>query len=393
MYSQSFTPVELYRCTTQAERRNIGLNKDKLIEAIESELGDTIAEDNYQFKIKLNWDLYLNGQAKGTMAYLCQDLILRKLFRNIRRIYSVQQANRDTIVKHMKLLLSENVEMQIIRLDVRHFYDNVNRERILNKLIDDARLSHQSLMLLQNLFGNRVIKAHSGLPKGLGISAVLSELYMKYFDLDFKKIEGVYYYARFVDDIIVFCSSEMSKTLSWEYASEELKKIGLQLNKNKSYCLAPKQSGSPFTYLGYTFQFLKDHLEVTIAQKKLNIIKTRITKTFVRYSKDHDFSLLKLRIKYLTGNFTLYNPHTLQPIKVGIYFNYKMSNKVSVLKDLDTYYQRLLHCRTGRLGSAISLTKKQVKELEKHSFYFGYQNHVNHHFTTDQMVKITTCWR
>ena len=106
-----------------------------------------------------------------------------------------------------------------------------------------------------------------------------------------------------------------------------------------------------------------------------------------------DFTLLKLRIKFLTGNFTLYNPHTLLPIKVGIYFNYKMANNLAALKDLDAYYQRLLHCRTGRLGGAIALTKAHVKELEKYSFDFGYYHHVNHHFTTDQMVKIANCWR
>lgn len=393
MYSQSFTPAELYRSTTQVERRNMGLHKEELIEAIRGELGNTIAEGNFNFQIKHNWDLHLNGQVKGSIAYLCQNLILRKLHRNIKRIYSVQPADRDTIVKQMKLLLMENVEMRIVRLDIRHFYDNVNRMRILAKLIDDARLSHQSLMLLQNLFSDPTIAACPGLPKGLGVSAVLSELYMKYFDIDFKKIEGVYYYARFVDDIIVFCNSETSKKLSWKYANIELEKIGLQLNKEKSYSLDPRRPGTSFSFLGYNFQFTGNRLKVSIAPKKLNVIKTRITKAFVRYSKDHDFGLLKLRIKFLTGNFTLYNPNTLQPIKVGIYFNYKMANEVSALKALDLYYQRLLHCRIGRLGSAIALSKIQVKELERYSFCFGYNNHVNHHFTTDQMVQIANCWR
>lgn len=393
MYSQSFTPLELYRSATQTERRNSGLQKDELIEAIGAELGNTISERTYNFQIKQYWDLYLNGQGKRTMAYLCQNLVLRKLHKNIKRIYAVQQADRNTIVKQMKLLLAENVEMRIVRLDVRHFYESIDRQRILAKLIDDARLSYHSLMLLQTLFNNPAIAAGTGLPRGLGISAVLSELYMKYFDLDFKKIEGVYYYARFVDDIIVFCSSEASKDLAWKYAGEELAKIGLQLNEKKSYSLDPNQTGAEFTYLGYTFKKMGNRLSVTIAQKKLSVIKTRLTRTFVRYSKDHNFDLLKLRIKFLTGNFTLYNPHTLLPIKVGIYFNYKMANDISALKDIDAYYQRLLHCRTGRLGRAISLTKPQVKELEKYSFDFGYYNHVNHHFTTDQMAKIANCWR
>ena len=82
MYSQSFSPIELYRCATQTERRDSGLNKEELIKAIRSELSDTIAKGTYLFQIKRNGDLYLNGQDKGTMAFLCQDLILRKLHRN-----------------------------------------------------------------------------------------------------------------------------------------------------------------------------------------------------------------------------------------------------------------------------------------------------------------------
>lgn len=191
MYPQSFTPIELYRCTTQAERRNSGLQKEELIEAIGAELLNTIVSGTYRFQIKQYWDLYLNGQGKRTMAYLCQNLVLRKLHKNIKRIYAVQQADRNTIVKQMKLLLVENVEMRIVRLDVRHFYESIDRQRILAKLTDDARLSYHSLMLLHSLFNDPAIAAGTGLPRGLGISAVLSELYMKYFDLDFKKIEGV----------------------------------------------------------------------------------------------------------------------------------------------------------------------------------------------------------
>lgn len=393
MYSQSFSPQNLYSCTTQTERRNSGWSKEELIHKMELCINNSIDKGDFHFQIRTLDDLYLNGQRKGSIEHLCQDLVLRKLFTNIKRIYAVQQADRNTIVKQMKLLLTENVEMRIVRLDVRHFYESIDRQRILVKLIDDARLSYHSLMLLQSLFNDPTIATGTGLPRGLSISAVLSELYMKYFDLDFKKIEGVYYYARFVDDIIVFCSSEASKEIAWKYAGEELAKIGLQLNEEKSYSLDPNKSGAEFTYLGYTFKKTGKRLNVTIAQKKLNVIKTRLTKTFVRYSKDHDYDLLKLRIKFLTGNFTLYNPHTLLPIKVGIFFNYKMANDVSALKDLDIYYQRLLHCRNGRLGGAIALTKPHVKELEKYSFDFGYYHHVNHHFTTDLMVKIANCWR
>ena len=52
MYSQSFSPLNLYSCTTQTERRNSGLDKDTLVHEIELCIGNSIDNGSYQFKIK-----------------------------------------------------------------------------------------------------------------------------------------------------------------------------------------------------------------------------------------------------------------------------------------------------------------------------------------------------
>lgn len=393
MYSQSFSAKSLYACTTQAERRNSGLKKDEFIEAVGKEVGSTIVEGTYSFQIKQVCDLYLNGRKKKDFDYLCQNLILRKLHDNIKAIYKVQQADRNNIVRQMKILLSENVNMWVVRLDVRHFYESINREKLITKLVEDARLSYPSITLLQSLFKNPVVSSGTGLPRGLGVSAAMSELYMKYFDLTIRRVEGVYYYARFVDDIIVFCSSERSRDLVWKEAKKGLNELGLNLNVEKSYLWSPNSRGVELIYLGYAFKKRENIVDISMADKKIKVIKTRLTKSFVRFAKDRNFNLLKQRIKFLTGNFTLYQSDTLLPIKVGIFFNYKLATNIECLDELDKYYQRLLHCRIGKLGSRIALTKSEMKDLEKYSFRFGYINHVNHHFTNDQMVTISNCWR
>ena len=70
-------------------------------------------------------------RANGLAANLRQNLILRKIQKNIKTIYSVRQTDRNIIVKQMKTLLSENLEMWVVRLDVRHFYESINRNYIL----------------------------------------------------------------------------------------------------------------------------------------------------------------------------------------------------------------------------------------------------------------------
>lgn len=393
MYSQSFTPKALFTCTSQSERRNFGLSKNEYIESIAGTIGMSLTDGTYTFEIKKVDDLYMNNQPTEERR-LCQELILRKLYRNIHRIYNVRQANRNNIVKQIITLFSENVPMWVARFDVHHFYESIDRNIILGNLEEGGRLNYQSLQLMRNLFANPVVCADNGLPRGLCISSVMSELFMKYFDLNVRKMNGVYYYARFVDDIIVFCSSKKARDKVWIEVPTMLLKLGLKLNTEKSYTWEP-ETDKIVTYLGYTFtknKIQEKNVIVSIAQKKVNVIKTRITRSLVRYSKDGNFDMLKLRIKYLTGNFTLFSNSTLLPIRVGIFYNYRFATDYSVLQELDKYYQKILHCRNGRLGACIHMSQAQCHDLEKYSFAFGYSHKVVHHFTVDQMTKIKKCW-
>ena len=135
MYSQSFSPYNLYACAKQGERRNSGLNKDDFVQAVESHIGNTINEGTYKFKIKVLYDLYLNNLPNGSIDSLCQDLVLRKLYNNIKRIYGVKQSNRNQIVKQMISLLNEGVPKWVIRLDIKHFYESIDRKRQMERFI------------------------------------------------------------------------------------------------------------------------------------------------------------------------------------------------------------------------------------------------------------------
>ena len=152
MYSQLFSPYNLYACAKQSERRNSGLSKDDFVQKVESYVGNSINEGTYKFKIKVLYDLYLNNIPKGSIDSLCQDLVLRKLYNNIKRIYGVKQSNRNQIVKQMISLLKEESPKWVVRLDIKHFYESINRNRLMERFIEDGRLNFQSICLLRNLF-------------------------------------------------------------------------------------------------------------------------------------------------------------------------------------------------------------------------------------------------
>ena len=80
-------------------------------------------------------------------------------------------------------------------------------------------MSNETKQLLEKIFNK--VQQPNGLPRGLNISATLAELYMKDFDHNIVTTDGVFYYSRFVDDIIIFSYKE----ITLDYLNKILKKI------------------------------------------------------------------------------------------------------------------------------------------------------------------------
>lgn len=400
MYIQTFTAKELYHCSSQSERRNFSGEKEEFLQMIQETAVDKIISGAFRVKLKAQGDLILNGEPKGSVEHLCQDLVFRKLYHNINRIYKVTQANRCSIIKQMLILMKEDIPLWIVRLDVKHFFESIDRDILISRIEDKARLNNQSIRLLKEVNSYLKSSNHPGLPRGLALSSALSEEYMKYFDLDVKRMEGVYYYARYVDDIIIFCTTKETQEHVWNEIPNMLQHLKLTLNEDKSYRWS-NASAQPLSYLGYDMKIVEKHnekdekykeVEVSIADKKIKMIKSRITRAFAKYTIERNFENLQNRIKFLTGNFTIYSKATLAPIKVGVHFNYKEITVQGQLKALDLYYQRILHCKSGALGGRFMFSKDQIRCLEKYSFEFGFNHHVNHCFTTKMLTTIKQAW-
>jgi hypothetical protein len=111
--------------------------------------------------------------------------------------------------------------------------------------------------------------------------------------------------------------------------------------------------------------------------------------------KNGNVELLRDRIKYLTGNYSIKNEQTLLPVKAGIYYNYKRIDSNSTqLKELDAFYQNILHCCHGKFGIKLSskLAKTDREKLKKYSFKIGFLHHTFHSFTPDRIHEIKKCW-
>lgn len=393
MLNQNFSTKELLRFLKLADLRNHKTTKTALIHDLDA-VCDLIAKGTFDFSIQKRDSIYLTEK-------LTDILILRKINDHLKRLYKDEQANRRIIINQVATLLPDNCAFWVLRTDIAKFYESIDRNRIIGKLRNDAMVSYFSLALIKKLFDHPLIVSETGLPRGIGLSATLSEVYMRKFDRYIRGHDGVYFYARFVDDILIF-SHKKDAIIKIKDEMDFHLEEGLIQNKKKTSLFDGLniKPTMPLNYLGYKFTSEKigkvKKVNISISDNKVKKIKTRIVLSFVSYLKAGDLAALENRIKFLTGNYSIRSASDDgHDLRAGIYYNYQCINCKTDLNDLNVFYQKILFSRHGSLGAKLnmSLSVADRDRLKKYSFRNGFSNKIHHRFTYSEMKMIKEGWR
>ena len=422
MLDQSFSPENLVRLVTVRDLMRFNLRGGRAQSLqIATELAEKIAAGNYQFSPF--YRKVANGKSIYTASTIQDQLVMHKLNDNLRRLYKVRQANRDAITRQVKSLLEEAVPTTILRTDVSGFYENISGDKILSFLGESHLLSPKSKALLSSFFSSPEMISIGGLPRGISLSATFSEIYMRRFDRAVKEIDGVYYYARFVDDIIVFDFKNgaeildkvercLPEGLSLNSDKTDVKKVvscrsSPTCKKNKCKCEYRDAPYLGIEYLGYLYSFpdiagkssVKKSprpVDVRIAKSKINKLKARIIKAVLDHSKNRNFNLLVSRFKYLTGSRILHvGGGKKSRLKTGVFYNYRLLTGYDDLKNLDEFARKSITARRGWLGSKLvgKLTATDCKRMFEISFEGAYKKRITHSFKPLELSLIKRCWK
>ena len=375
----------------------------------------------------------INGDLGYLFPNLNDSLVSRLISRNIRANYHIKQSNRNAIVSNALSMLKEGTSYSVLRLDVRRFYESVCRKKIIDRLMAEGRCSWKTLILLDAFFKQLAECEVQGLPRGLGISATLSEYYLSEFDAEVKLIPGVHYYARFVDDILIICAGGTSRESIENRLAEKLpkplefhngeKRNFLAISKLASSTSPSKQpvddkkavikKTNSLDFLGYHITIsdeLSDEVvngnnrrrvDCDISTAKIKKLKSRVIISFVKYLSSarsaSDLRLLRDRIKAIAGNYNIYDPMTGLHIKTGIYYNYIHKNNSAncSLVELDRFLRGLLFSKEHRLSRKISLAipLHERKRLAGYSFRAGFDKARFHSFSYKTLKAVRECWR
>lgn len=379
--------------TLKSELTALKAVKSSAIDALMDEISHRVLKPS--FKI----DLSQKMGPKGKVVFCIDEepetfFVIKQIQRNIHRIYGVKQASRHDLVCQLRDMLVSKFPFELVRTDISSFYESIDRKRLLEKLERDQLLSSASKKYIKQVLDSYglISGTSTGVPRGVGISAYLAELYLRPVDKTIRAIPGLVLYCRFVDDIVaVFARPPAGKSLGSfkQLINETLSDNGLALNEEKTseFNLAdtnPKK----FEYLGYRFYLKQELFEISPSAAKVMKYRSRMNAAFADYWREKPvnskkaFRKLVGRIKFLTGNTRLSNSKSRAA--TGIYFNNPLVTDLSSFKLLDGQLKR----RIGKLKRS-SLQKK----IRKLKFTTGFEQRRYHNFSTRELQLIVRAWK
>ncbi|HGY8848465.1 TPA: antiviral reverse transcriptase Drt3a, partial [Escherichia coli] len=299
MNRQPFTSAALKRNLSESEKAYY-FKKNNVAE-LESLISDAvlIANENFRSGVSVK-KLNIKGRCVYTASCLKEKIILRHCNANLKCLESLRPKQRNTIISELKIYLEEGTPFKIYRLDIKSFFESIDLPQLFQLLHNETRLSRHTKNLLEwYLKSCERLHSSKGLPRGLEISPMLSELYLAQFDNSIHRHPEVFYYSRFVDDMVIVSSGCECEASFMEFIQDVLPK-GLALNKNKlkiSPCIPKRSKGlnkqdkllHEFDFLGYSFSIIDTPLSkdgeinscyrkvvVNLSKSRLKKIKTRI---------------------------------------------------------------------------------------------------------------------
>lgn len=385
-----------------AEKKKLKKERDTLVSDVLDKISDGI--NNHSINLVL-------GEDYGGQSYMFENniqnfFISKKIQDNINKTYNVKQSSRYAILSELLNLLEDNFPKYVIRTDIKGFYESIPQKKLLGKIDNDYLLSIKTKKFIHRIFssyndltGQTNSETAKGVPRGVGISAYLSELFMRSIDNRIRELDDLVYYARYVDDIIAIFvpkSKNIDSTQLLDYKTkltDLITREGLSLNvkKTNEYDLLegifdlrfndnhPNYTPKTIQYLGYEIGSIINYrangkidsqdLSIRLSENKINKYFNKIKLSFQHFEKKkkhnrkNAFKLLSARINYLTSNTKLRN--NKDKVFVGIYYSNPFLNSDISLEKLQTR----LKWSIDRAG--FTTDEKQI--MLKYSFIDGFK--------------------
>jgi hypothetical protein len=339
-------------------------------------------------------------------------LVIRCVNSAIRLCVNVQPPDRDIIIRRLATILAEGVPHRLYKFDIKRFYESIDTDELMRAIQLDRRIPRGIALLLSSYFDRIKELAITGIPLGIPLSATLAEYAMQEFDSYVSRRAEVYFYARYVDDIVIVTGTREDKRTFTREIARKLP-FALRFNGSKTTFLDISSQAQPtlptvignFDYLGYNYavhELSRDNhkrlvrkVDVTIATKKLKRLKSRLCCAIAHYIATPDMPTLRRRLQLLTGNYNIRDYNTGKVRNVGLYCNYRRVNNVEGLKQLDGFFRSVIIGNRNKIARRFAgmATLEQRRSLLVFSFEKGFAQRTFYNFHPSEAASLSRCWR
>jgi len=372
----------------------INEEKEEIRNNLFSEYSNIINNEDTPFCFEIKYDqlneMYVTNK-NGAHFFA-----IKQLQKNLSKTFKVIQADRNKIIKQIYNFISDGFPKIVIRTDITKFYESIPQKKLFEKLENNSLLSPLSKKLLKRMFfeferikDRTIMLPEKGVPRGFGISAYLSELYMREIDNEIKCLPDIIYYARYVDDIIAVFSPK-TKSQAKDY-QKEIKKIinnhELEINDNldgrsdKTHQINllddPLPKPENLDFLGYKFCIKQNHKTIIeLSDNKIKRYLERVEKSIETYNLDSKYNEKRARkiffdrLKFLTCNYRL--NHNKKSIRAGIYHSNSMLElNTETYKSLNNLKRKAIRLLNNiNPPSKIGINKTNLIDYIKNKFCF-----------------------
>lgn len=173
-----------------------------------------------------------------------------------------------------------------LKFDIHKFFNSIDKRKLSQKLLYEFELDEIYEEQLLNVLD--ICFDEEKMPIGLITSPILSDIYMKKFDVEFSNELGEsYIYTRYADDILVSSANNISleeEIRITRLLVSKLKVLGLKMNNKKYMKRNLKAIGDYVKYLGINIVVGKNGNIITVGKT----YKNYIAKTYLRYIEIDD---------------------------------------------------------------------------------------------------------
>lgn len=343
---------------------------------------------------------------------------IKNLQRILRGLFNVKQANKHQIMSNVKLLLNTTAPFYLIRTDITSFFESIPQQALLDKINANNLLNNKTKGMIRGILSeyNRQkdthkIKTDCGVPRGIGISSYLSEIYMHDIDQHIRNREEVIFYARYVDDILLILAGLPNNQNICQYykALKELfANYGLEIKKNdpiedkcKLFNFYDSTKKQQFTYLGYKITISKPsnviNADFGMSDKKIDRIKHKIDTAFTHFEKVSKRNIKKAKrdlsdsLDLISGNYRL--TKSKERVKAGLFFGNDLLTDLTDLESLTAYLSDKNVTLYENVLKGLDDRRKYIESIKKkiHAIDFKQRwiDHIMFKFTPQRLVEIS----